>query len=194
MPPNTQEHGRAGQLPLLISATITNVRLYHILVDGGAAFNLISLATFKKLQIPMSKLTPSCPFSGVGSGSIIPHGNISLLVTFRTPENYRTESIVFDITEVNLPFKLALYQFMVVAHYTYLVLKMSSPNGIIKVHGDRTADISVLEKLQVLAAAHEATASHNEQHQAPSRLRQCDSASAPHMQPLDNEDVPVKVV
>jgi hypothetical protein len=40
---------RAGQLPLPISPTITNVRLYHILVDGGAALNLISLEAFQKL-------------------------------------------------------------------------------------------------------------------------------------------------
>jgi hypothetical protein len=46
----------AGQLPLLVSPTITNVKLYHVLIDGGAALNLISLAAFKKLQIPMGKL------------------------------------------------------------------------------------------------------------------------------------------
>jgi hypothetical protein len=46
----------AGQLPLLISLTIVNIKLYHILIDGGAALNLISFAAFKKLQIPMSKL------------------------------------------------------------------------------------------------------------------------------------------
>jgi hypothetical protein len=46
----------AGQLPLLVSLTIINVKLYHVLIDGGAALNLISLAAFKKLQIPMSKL------------------------------------------------------------------------------------------------------------------------------------------
>jgi hypothetical protein len=34
-----------GQLPLLISLTIANVRLYYILVDGGAALNLISNPT-----------------------------------------------------------------------------------------------------------------------------------------------------
>jgi hypothetical protein len=38
-----------GQLPLLISPTITNIKLYHILIDGGASLNLISLAAFKKL-------------------------------------------------------------------------------------------------------------------------------------------------
>jgi hypothetical protein len=45
-----------GQLPLLVSPTISNVKLYHILIDGGAALNLISLAAFKKLQILMGKL------------------------------------------------------------------------------------------------------------------------------------------
>jgi hypothetical protein len=39
----------AGQLPLLVSPTIANIKLYHVLIDGGAALNLISLAAFKKL-------------------------------------------------------------------------------------------------------------------------------------------------
>jgi hypothetical protein len=46
----------AGHLPLLVSPTISNARLYHILIDGGVALNLISLPAFKKLQIPMGKL------------------------------------------------------------------------------------------------------------------------------------------
>jgi hypothetical protein len=55
-----------------------------------------------------------------------------------------------------------LHQFVVVAHYGYLVLKMSSPNGVIKARGDRSIDVSTLEKLQALAAAHEAAAGHGE--------------------------------
>jgi hypothetical protein len=38
-----------GQLPLVVSLTITNVRLYHVLIDGRAALNVISLAAFQKL-------------------------------------------------------------------------------------------------------------------------------------------------
>jgi hypothetical protein len=69
----------------------------------------------------MSNLVPSCLFLGVGTGSIILRGIISLLVTSGTPENYRTESVVFDVVEVNLPFNAIidcpdLYQFMVVTH------------------------------------------------------------------------------
>jgi hypothetical protein len=71
----------------------------------------------------------------------MPRGCISLLVIFRMPGNFCTKSILFDITEVNLPFNAilgrpALYQFMAVAHYGYLALKMSSPNGTLKIRGD----------------------------------------------------------
>jgi hypothetical protein len=37
------------QLPLLISPTITDINLYHVLVDGAAALNLISLVAVKRL-------------------------------------------------------------------------------------------------------------------------------------------------
>jgi hypothetical protein len=164
-----------GQLPLVISPTITNIGLYDILIDAGATLNLISLAAFQKLQIPMSKLTPSRPFLGVGLGSIIPCGCVSLPVTFRMLENYRTGSNIFDITEVNLPFNViidrpALYQFIVVAHFRYLVLKMPSPNCIIKIRG-----------YQVLAADHGVAAGFGESDWAPSSSHQCISFSTPRM-------------
>jgi hypothetical protein len=73
------------------------------------------------------------------------------------------ESILFDNVEVSLPFNAilgrpALYQFLAVAHYGYLVLKMSSPNSVLKICEDRDASVSVLEKLQALATQHEAAA------------------------------------
>jgi hypothetical protein len=166
----------AGQLPLLVSPTIANIRLYHVLVDGGAALNAINFATFKKLQIPMLKLTPSLSFSGVGPRSVMSHGSISLPITFGMPENYHTESVLFNVADVNLPFnailgRSTLYQFIAIAYYGYLFLKMSSPNGIIKIHGDRSAGVSTLEKLQALAASHEATTGHGDQDPAPSSSR-----------------------
>jgi hypothetical protein len=146
----------ARQLSLLVSSTIINVKLYHVLVDGGAALNLISFPGFKKLQILMLNLQPSRPFSRVGPVPVISRGCISLPVTFGTPENFHTESVLFDIAKVGLPFnailgRSALYQFMAIAYYGYLVLKMSSPNGVLKVHGDRDTGVSALEKLQALA-------------------------------------------
>jgi hypothetical protein len=97
-----------GQLPLLVSPTIINIKLYHILIDGGAALNLISLATFKKLQILMSNLQPSHPFSRVGPVPVIPHGCISRPVTFGMRENFRMESILFDVAEAVLSFNVIL--------------------------------------------------------------------------------------
>jgi hypothetical protein len=148
---------RTWREPLVVSPTIANIKLYHVLIDGGAALNLISLAAFQKQQIPMSKLTPSRLFSGLGPGSI-PHSSISLPVTFGMPENYRMETVVFDVAEVNLLFNAILdrptvYRFMAIAHYEYLVLKMPSPNGIIKIRGDRSVSAFEPEKLQALAAA-----------------------------------------
>jgi hypothetical protein len=100
----------------------------------------------------MSKLQPLRPFSGVGPVPVILRGCISLPVTFETPENFHTESVLFDVAEVSLPFNTilgrpVLYQFMVVGHYGYLVLKMSPLNGVLKIRGDRDAGVSALEKL-----------------------------------------------
>jgi hypothetical protein len=140
------------QLSLLVSPTIANVKLYHVLIDGGVTLNLISLAAFRKLQIPMVKLQPSPPFSGVGPVSVMPRSFISLSVTFGTAESFCTESVLFDVAEVSLPFnailgRSALYQFMAVAHYRYLVLRMPSANAIFRIQGDHDAGACALEKL-----------------------------------------------
>jgi hypothetical protein len=189
----------AGQLPLLVSPTIVNVKLYHVLIDGGAALNLISLAAFKKLQILMSKLQLSCPFSRMGPVLVILCRCISLPITFGTPDNFCTESVLFDVVEISLHFNAilgrpALYQFMAVAHYGYLVLKMPSPNGVLKICEEREAGISTLEKLQALAMQHEATTGPGSPDLTPSSSRQRGSALAPHVQPSGKEDVPVKTI
>jgi hypothetical protein len=56
----------AGILPLITAPVIANMRLHHVLIDGGAGLNVISHAAFRQLQIPGSRLGPSRPFSGVG--------------------------------------------------------------------------------------------------------------------------------
>jgi hypothetical protein len=99
---------RAGQPPLIVSPSISNIKLYHVLINGGVALNLISLTAFKKIQILMLKLLPLCPFFRVGPVPVMPHRCISLPVTFGTPENFRTESILSDVVEVNLPFNVIL--------------------------------------------------------------------------------------
>jgi hypothetical protein len=82
----------AGVLPLVTTPTIANVRLHHVLIDGGAGLSVISYAAFKHLQILESKLAPSHLFSGEGTNPVYPVGTISLPVTFGTEVNFRTET------------------------------------------------------------------------------------------------------
>jgi hypothetical protein len=57
---------------------------------------------------------------------------------------------------------------MAIAHYGYLAPKMSKPNGVIKIRGDCSTGVFVLEMLQGLAAAHEVAVGHGDQDPAPS--------------------------
>ena len=68
----------------------------------------------------------------------MPLVRISFPITFETPSNVHTETLVFEV--VNLP---GLYhtllgrpcyaKFMAIPNYTYLKLKMSGPKGVITV-------------------------------------------------------------
>ena len=94
---------------------------------------------------------------------------------------------------MNLPFNAiigrpALYRFMAIAHYGYLVLKMPSPTGVLTVRGDRTTAIAAVEKLHALAAE----AARSEKDPSTSRARV--PAKAPKVQPSDLDNVPVKTV
>jgi hypothetical protein len=39
----------AGVLPLITTPVVTNMRLHHVLIDGGAGLNVISHAAFRQL-------------------------------------------------------------------------------------------------------------------------------------------------
>jgi hypothetical protein len=40
-----------GILPLITAPVIANMKLHHVLIDGGAGLSVISHAAFKQLQI-----------------------------------------------------------------------------------------------------------------------------------------------
>jgi hypothetical protein len=186
----------AGILPLITAPIIANMRLHHVLIDGGAGLNVISHATFKQLQIPGSRLGPSCPFSEVGPQPVYPLGSIALPVTFGTEENFRTENVQFDVAEVNLPLNAtigrpALYQFMAIAHYRYLVLKMLSPAGVLIVRDDRTAAVTAVEKLHALAM--EATRP-DDGGKDPSTSGTKAPTKVPKVQPSEADGEPVKTI
>jgi hypothetical protein len=84
----------------------------------------------------------STPFHGIVSGAAkAPVGQITLPVTFRTQENFRTKYMQFEVADFKMAYNAflerpALTKFMAIYHYAYLVLKMSGPNGVISIKGD----------------------------------------------------------
>jgi hypothetical protein len=151
---------------------------------------------FRQLEIPGSRLGPSRPFSGVGAQPVFPLGSIALPITFGTEEHFHTENVQFDIAEDNLPFNAiigrpALYQFMAIAHYGYLVLKMSSPAGVLIVRGDRAAALAVVEKLHALATE---TARLDDRGRDPSTSGTRAPTKVPKVRPFGADDVPVKAI
>jgi hypothetical protein len=61
-------------------------------------------------------------------------------MTFRTYKNFCMEYMQFEVADFEMAYnvflgRLALAKFMAIPHYTYLVLKMLGPNGIILIRG-----------------------------------------------------------
>jgi hypothetical protein len=66
----------------------------------------------------------------------MPIGQVRLPVTFGTRDNYRTESLDFDVTYIALPYNAilgypALARFMAATHHGFNILKISGANGTI---------------------------------------------------------------
>jgi hypothetical protein len=186
----------AGILPLITAPVIANIKLHHVLIDSGARLNVISHAAFRQLQTPGTRLGPFRPFSGVGAQPVYPLGSITLPVTFGTEENFRMENVQFDVAEVNLPFNAiigrpALYRFMAIAHYWYLVLKMWSPAGVLTVRGDRAAALAAVEKLHALAVE---TAHLDDGGRDSSTSGTKAPTKVPKVRPSRADDVPVKAI
>jgi hypothetical protein len=70
-----------------------------------------------------------------------PLGHLYMPVTFGTPENYRTEFLRFEVANLNCGYNTiigrpGLAKFMAIPHYSYMILKMLGPQGIITVRAD----------------------------------------------------------
>jgi hypothetical protein len=127
-----------GTIPLLCTPTINNIAVNRTLIDGGAGLNIISVEVFENMQVPYHRLMPTRPFFGVREGSTMPIEQVRLPVTFGTRDNYRTESLDFDVACIALPYNAilgypALARFMAATHHSVNVLKIPSANGTITV-------------------------------------------------------------
>jgi hypothetical protein len=128
-----------GTIPLLCMPTINNIAVNRTLIDGGAGLNIIFVEVFEKMQVPYHWLMPTRPFFGMTEGSTMPIGQVRLPVTFGTRDNYRTESLDFDVAYIALPYNTilgytSLARFMAATHHGFNVLKIPGANGTITVH------------------------------------------------------------
>nr|AAM08549.1 Hypothetical protein with similarity to putative retroelement [Oryza sativa Japonica Group]AAM74436.1 Hypothetical protein similar to putative retroelements [Oryza sativa Japonica Group]AAP53204.1 retrotransposon protein, putative, Ty3-gypsy subclass [Oryza sativa Japonica Group] len=132
-----------GWYPLVLDPVVRNVKLRRSLIDGGSALNILFAKTLDDMQIPRTELKPSsAPFHRFIPGlSSTPLGQITLLVTFGTRENFRTENICFEVADFETAYhailgRPALAKFMVVPHYIYRMMKMPGPRGVISLRSD----------------------------------------------------------
>jgi hypothetical protein len=80
---------------------------------------------------------------------------------------------------------------MAIAHYGYLVLKMSSLAGVLTVRGDRVAALAAVEKLHALAVE---TARPDDGGRDPSTFGTKAPTKVPKVQPSGADVGPVKAI
>jgi hypothetical protein len=109
-------------------------------MDGGSSLNIIYAETLGLLQIDLSSIrVGATPFHGIIPGKRVqPLGQLDLPVCFRTPYNFRKETLTFEVVGFRGTYHAVLgrpchTKFMAVPSYTYLKLKMPGPNGVITV-------------------------------------------------------------
>src|SRR5205814_5467494 len=132
-----------GRYPLVLDPIVRTVKLNRVLIDGGSGLNILFAKTLDDMKIPRSELKQSrAPFHGVIPGtSATPLGMIKLPVTFGSRENFQTEDITFEVADFEAAYhailgRPALAKFMAVPHYTYMLMKLPGPNGVISLQGD----------------------------------------------------------
>jgi hypothetical protein len=153
-----------GRFPLVLKPVVAGSRLNKVLINGGSGLNVLFTKTLKKMKLDITDmLTKSTsPFYGIIPGNAaIPLGSVVLPVTFgETRENYHTKYIKFEVTDFETSChaildRLAIAKFMAVPHYTYLVLKMPSPAGVLSLQGDLKISFNCDSEAVELAATNQ---------------------------------------
>jgi hypothetical protein len=111
------------------------------------------------MGIDSSRIKPSSTtFKGVIPGvEARCTGIVTLEVVFGSPENFRSEELIFDIVPFRSGYhallgRTAFARFNVVPHYAYLKLKMPGPNGVITVNGNTERSLRTEEQTAAFAA------------------------------------------
>jgi hypothetical protein len=143
-------------------------------------------------------------YSIVPENVAIPLGSVVLLVTFGgTRENYRTEYIKFEVVDFETSYhailgRPAIAKFMAVPHYTYLVLKMPGPAGVLSLQGDLKISFDYDTEAVELAATNQVPNAMMEIYVASKKLAPSEldipEKSDKANKPQPSEEVQVKVI
>jgi hypothetical protein len=130
---------------LVLQAQIGGFDVGRVFIDAGSGINLIYAKTLRAMNISLTNLVASdTSFHGIALGKPnIPLGKIALDVVFGSRENFRREKIEFEVMDWPSQYhtilgRPAFARFMAVTHYTYQLLNIPGPNGIITVKGSFT--------------------------------------------------------
>jgi hypothetical protein len=121
---------------------IRESRVKNVLVDRGSSINVTFPQTLLGLGVLKELHESDTPFFDiVPTKGEYPLGHIYMSITFGTPENYRTEFLRFEVASFDCGYNTiisrpGLAKFMAIPHYSYMILKMPGPQGIITVLAD----------------------------------------------------------
>ena len=144
---------------MVLDPIIDGFHLTRVLMDGGSSLNLLYQDTVRKMGIDPSRIKPTkTSFKGVIPGvEGRCTGSITLVVVFGSPDNFRSEEVIFDIVPFRSGYhallgRTAFARFNAVPHYAYLKLKMPGPRGVITVNRNMVHSLRTEEHTPALAA------------------------------------------
>jgi hypothetical protein len=143
---------------------VAGSKLNKVLIDGGRGLNVLFTKTMKMMKLDITHMftkSTSLFYDIVPGNAAIPLGSVVLPVTFgETRDNYRTEYVKFEVTDFETSYhailgRLAIAKFIAVPHYTYLVLKMPRPVGVLSLQGDLKISFDCDTEVVELAATNQ---------------------------------------
>jgi hypothetical protein len=121
---------------MVVTVHMNRCDITKILVDNDSQAEVLFLSAFDKMGYDKKQLKE--PTKHLYSFDGKPVGVIILLVSFRTPQNPRTEYIIFDVVDMHYPYNVIfrrglLNTFEAALHSGYLCLKIPTIFDIISV-------------------------------------------------------------
>jgi hypothetical protein len=129
-----------GKYPLLNNPVIKDNRVRKVPMDEGSIINVTFPRTLEALEIFVTELqeldTPFFSIVHIEGDYLLDHN--SLPVTFGTSDNYRTKFLCFKVAWFDFAYNAIivrprLAKFMAIPHYTFMMVKMPIPQGVVTV-------------------------------------------------------------